>query len=1034
MTIIEQVRSEREDLARVLKKHLGIRRMVEELYPDSAHFIYELLQNAEDAGATYAKFALSDDSLAFEHNGRSFSAEDISGITDIGDGTKASDMDKIGQFGVGFKAVFAYSETPHIWSPTFSFKISDLVLPFEIPASASLGNLTRFEFPFNNPKKPPADAHDEIARGLGDLSETSLLFLADLKAICWSTSSGLSVEIERIKHSDYHVETFKKTQGQVVARSHFLVFDELVPGLQKQRVAVAFQLSPLPSIEAFDPRKSIAKQLRIEAAEPGRVAISFPAEKEQSGLRFHLHAPFVPELSRASVKDTAANQPLFDQLAARAASALYAIRDEGLLTADFLSVLPIPQDVIPARYQGTRQAIIHEMNAFPLTPTYAKTHAPAIRLLRARAPIKGFLTEEDMEFLVDYEGEPPLWAIGATQRNSNVDRFLTGLAAKDWDTQQFVETLWNKLSNRQGDFAPPANIEPCDVETWLANKPAAWHRLLYQLLWEHLNGSATTRNMELQKLRRVRIVRLTDGTYSVGDQCYYPEKSAQDEIEFPQIDSAVYQPDGNSGENQAPRKFLDEIGVRRIDEKERVERILKRRYNPDTFAPNISEIGRFVCLIEKQPEAAAIFQNYFIIKRSDDKWGKPSQAFLDSPFLETGLKAFYGNFAENAERFPVSDEYYNAGVDAARLVKFFKTVGVQTALDIIPTSCRNNTAWGYLQMASGYWTSTGIDRNYMIKGLGQALKWPSQGLAMLIWKTMCSLPPSSDYLMATYRQNQSNGARSGISQLVHKLMIAEWVPKEDGRFVKPSAAARDLLPAGFPFETGSPWLKAVQFGQDSVTASQVHQQREADARKMGFGSAEEAAKWKMIRDLGISPDEILANIDRNKRIAKPEQSVPNPSRRKQGVLDDAEDAPAFESVRRERSIQQGVSEITARAKAYLRAKYLNADEQLVCQCCHDEMPFKLPSGDHYFEAVQCIADHETDARHYQNRLALCPTCAAMYQHAREIDDTELRHRIIDHGTDDQVPAVEIPFRVAGRDVALYFVGTHWFDLKTLLHQ
>lgn len=317
----------------MLKKHLGIRRMVEELYPDSAHFIYELLQNAEDAGATYAKFALSDDSLAFEHNGRPFSAEDISGITDIGDGTKASDMDKIGQFGVGFKAVFAYSEAPHIWSPTFSFKISDLVLPFEIPASAALGDLTRFEFPFNNPKKPPADAHDEIARGLDDLSETSLLFLADLKAICWSTSSGLSVEIERVKHSDHHIETFKKTQGQVVARSHFLVFDELVPGLQKQRVAVAFQLSLLPNIEAFDPRKSLAKQLRIEAAEPGRVAISFPAEKEQSGLRFHLHAPFVPELSRASVKDTAANQSLFDQLSARAASAasaLYAIRDEGL--------------------------------------------------------------------------------------------------------------------------------------------------------------------------------------------------------------------------------------------------------------------------------------------------------------------------------------------------------------------------------------------------------------------------------------------------------------------------------------------------------------------------------------------------------------------------------------------------------------------------------------------------------------------------------------------------------------------------------
>ena len=112
MSVIEEVRSDREDLARVLKKHTGIRKLVEELYPDSAHFIYELLQNAEDTGATEARFTLSRTNLVFEHDGRPFERRDIFGITDIGEGTKAHDDDKIGRFGVGFKAVFAYSETP----------------------------------------------------------------------------------------------------------------------------------------------------------------------------------------------------------------------------------------------------------------------------------------------------------------------------------------------------------------------------------------------------------------------------------------------------------------------------------------------------------------------------------------------------------------------------------------------------------------------------------------------------------------------------------------------------------------------------------------------------------------------------------------------------------------------------------------------------------------------------------------------------------------------------------------------------------
>ena len=62
------------------------------------------------------------------------------------------------------------------------------------------------------------------------------------------------------------------------------------------------------------------------------MAVFFPAEKETSGLRFHLHAPFVPELSRASIKETPANQPLFQQLATLTAASLHQIRDLGLLT------------------------------------------------------------------------------------------------------------------------------------------------------------------------------------------------------------------------------------------------------------------------------------------------------------------------------------------------------------------------------------------------------------------------------------------------------------------------------------------------------------------------------------------------------------------------------------------------------------------------------------------------------------------------------------------------------------------------------
>ena len=395
MSVIEEIRREREDLARVLKKHTGIRNLVEDLYPDRAHFIYELLQNAEDTGASDVAFVLSEKSLVFEHNGQPFEKQDIEGITDIGEGNKGGEDEKIGRFGIGFKAVFAYSETPSIWSPTFSFKLSDLVLPTEIESDSSLNEKTRFKFPFNNPKKSASDAFSEIRAGLQAISETTLLFLSHMESIHWRVE-GIKEIIEghvlRIGHSENHIETLKETGGEKTESSHFLRFTEPVEGLQKkQHIAVSFALHPLPEASKSETVKSVSDHFKIMPAVPGRVAVFFSAEKETSGLRFHLHAPFVPEISRASIKDTPANEPLFQQLAALTKRSLFTIRDLGLLNAEFLAVLPNPNDDLPKRYECIRDAIVTAMNEQSLTPTTTNTHVPAKRLLQAKASLKALL-------------------------------------------------------------------------------------------------------------------------------------------------------------------------------------------------------------------------------------------------------------------------------------------------------------------------------------------------------------------------------------------------------------------------------------------------------------------------------------------------------------------------------------------------------------------------------------------------------------------------------------------------------------------
>ena len=210
------------------------------------------------------------------------------------------------------------------------------------------------------------------------------------------------------------------------------------------------------------------------------MAVYFPAEKETSGLRFHMHAPFVPELSRASIKDTPANAPLFEQLAALTAAALHNIRDHGLLTAEFLAVLPNQHEQIPPRYEAIRQAIIEAMNTKALTPPMPRAMLRPRHLLQAKASLKELLAEDDIEYLVDYEDEPPRWAVAATQKNTNIDRFLGSLAIQDWGIEEFVELLIEKTSEgrRISSHAPYRYISDPDKAfiEWLASKPVEWHQ------------------------------------------------------------------------------------------------------------------------------------------------------------------------------------------------------------------------------------------------------------------------------------------------------------------------------------------------------------------------------------------------------------------------------------------------------------------------------------------------------------------------------------------------------------------------------
>ncbi|GER21421.1 sacsin N-terminal ATP-binding-like domain-containing protein [Variovorax boronicumulans] len=751
MSVIAAIAAQRQKLLDGIDANEGDinLRIFEDFYPDEAHFIYELLQNAEDAGATEVAFELNQHSCNFEHNGsRHFNERDIRGITGIFNSSKTDNPDKIGKFGVGFKSVFVYTETPIVYSRDYSFKILKLVLPQEVPPKAGLGERTRFEFAFNNPKKDAKTACAEVKSGLEKLSETTLLFLNNLRYIKWKVGDQEGAVL-REEHSEAHVEVLKLVGGKEVLSSHWLRFAESVQnlgqytapveGVERQKVAIAFELQLLGDAKSFDKSKPLAKQMKIVPAVQGTVSVFFPAEKETSGLRFHLHGPFVPELSRASIKNSPENLPLFAQLASLTAKSLHAVRDAGLISGEFLAVLPNGDDSLPERYDIIRRAMLTEMKTEPLVPTYGGGFAPAVRLVQSRATLKALLAPEDLA-LVTGRDDNPEWAIGITQRNSNQDRLLGSLGIKNWDAEDLKEFFETKARR------PSHQWEDCELSqkvlNWIGSKSFEWLQSLYSLLYKHCEDSS-----DYGELSKTYFVRLTSGKIGTGELAYFMDGSARRDDPLARVDERVLTAGTKKTQQEDARHFLERLGVRPPNEVDEMGLLLRSRYGEKMSIPTdkayLADLKRMIAFSEKHPQNRQLFSKAAIFRATSPhfEWTTAGHVFIDEPYGTTDLKLLHEAIADpDRRRWPLSDWYEESGISADKLAKFAAWVGCQTEFDkvYVEANCRDNPNWVYLSTAPGLRWGNGINRDFALAPQALALlRAKSVRAALLVWKALC---------------------------------------------------------------------------------------------------------------------------------------------------------------------------------------------------------------------------------------------------------------------------------------------------------
>lgn len=302
-----------------------------DLYSEENHFIFELLQNAEDEGAKTVWIEVSDRELRFQHDGRPFDLADIEAITTFGNNQRKKEKrNAIGRFGIGFKSVFAITDTPCIKSNGVAFKIKDFIVPTDIRRIQDKGT-TEFILPFNGNTSRKKAIAEGLSDALSGLDYRHLLFLNNLKRISWKAiwgsgdDSGELVRNHRLLNGSRKLARVSiKNNGPRVT----YVLGERPVKLPGKAMSVKLALLE-------------GKDGALEEVDESPLFAFFPLETLETNLAFLVHAPFLTTAARDNILvENEVNEMLRGELDSLLRSMVHELARLGKLGPHVWNVLP----------------------------------------------------------------------------------------------------------------------------------------------------------------------------------------------------------------------------------------------------------------------------------------------------------------------------------------------------------------------------------------------------------------------------------------------------------------------------------------------------------------------------------------------------------------------------------------------------------------------------------------------------------------------------------------------------------------------
>lgn len=994
----------------------------ERLYSDRSHFVFELLQNAEDALARryrlhpddssgYAvRFRLFHDRLEFRHFGIPFDEDDVRGVSDVLKGTKEEDVSQIGKFGIGFKSVYAFTASPEVHSGDEHFVIKRYIRPEAKDPDHLLSiapNETVFVFPFDHEDLSAAKAFGLILDKLRRLGPRVLLFMRRIDEIEWRVEPR-EEEGRYLKETRQSGTTGNSRRITVLGQKNatedeenWLVFERPVAVPDKSEhvsVEIGYRIET-------DNKDGKATVVGIDRSQ---LVVYFPTQKDTK-LGFLIQGPYDPTTSRDNIlSDDDWNDKLITETAELVVDSLQHLKEMGLLSVSALTALPIKfTDAYctygDGHYYGEFHSVYTEVrDAFrenDLLPANDGTFVSArnAKLARGAALLKIlnqaklgelFQSNEDIKWLSDEITQ---------DRTPDLRTYLTQeLDIEEVDPEVFARNL---------------------SERFLANQDDEWLTEFYMFLVEQkaLWRAPRWSDAEGGILRTKPILRLEDGSQvnpfgNDGSPNAYLAVGRETGTSLPIVKM-------NLAENEGVLAFLKGMGIPELDFVAVVIEEILPKYIDDAVAVEPEENKGDLKKIERAYNTDSRTSK----ERLRKKLGETPFILAECP--STG-KAVYR----------VPDQVYFATDDLCTYFKgyvsfacvrldhpqsaLFKGLGVRETVRI---QRRERDYQGYVSISDYHgWHERGLDGfdpGIRVDGLESAMYSPTVERSRYVWNKIAV--PNSDCIRGivekSTRQTYEGSTESEqISARFGELLCTiEWLPDTNNELHKPCEIAVDDLPESFV--------------RDERLANQLGMKKDAVAR--------------LAKEVGISTEDIELlrqdpegfrqwKAERQSTERKPEfpeRVSTDREHREEQIGEQVKDAPEKEYVKGERSTRVTRGEIEP--DGYLRNQYTNQDDQMICQICKNEMPFRKRDGEYYFEAVEALSRDYFGKEHEAQFLALCPVCAARYKEFIKRDETAMKnlHHALKN-TDD----LEVRLQLGELETSIRFVGTHRLDMRTIL--